>query len=97
MRARKDEDCLICICQQHLLIITLRPWVQPDDGALPFFDLFDYSAAIRQNCDAYIIPNGRDVACGSPHFQFAAQLTNDKALPSFHCEETRLGFDDQTL
>ena len=97
MRARKDEDSLTRICQQHLLIITLGPRVQPDDGTLPFFNLFDRSASIRRHRDPDFIANRRDITGCLALFQLAAQLTNDETQPGLDCKETRLGFDDQTL
>jgi hypothetical protein len=97
MRAGKDEDSLIGICQQHLLIIPLRPWVQPDDGARSFLDLLDHSAPIRQDRDLDSVANGRDITLCFALFEFAAQLTNDRALAGFNREETRLGFDNQTV
>jgi len=36
MCAGKDEDGLVGIRQQHLLIIALRPRVEPDDGRSRF-------------------------------------------------------------
>ena len=43
MRAGKDEDRLICICQQHLLIIPLRTRVEADRRARE--QVFDAEAA----------------------------------------------------
>jgi hypothetical protein len=43
-----------------------------------------------------VVADGSDVADGAALLQFSAQLTNDKALTSFHYKETRLGLDDQT-
>ena len=109
MRARKHKNCLIGIRQQDLLILTLGPRVEPDDGLLPFFDLFYHPTSILQDSDPNLIPKSGDVAGGASLFQLAAQLTNNnvrvestpvrdgKALPGFNSKETRLGFDDQTL
>jgi hypothetical protein len=38
-----------------------------------------------------------NVSHGSALLELAAQLTYDKTLTGFHCKETRLGFDDQTM
>src|SRR5258706_13298222 len=97
MRAREDEDRLIGICQQNLLILTLRPRVKPNDSLLALFDFFYRSASICPHCDSDSIAKRSDVAHRPAAFQFSAQLTNNKALPGFHCKETRLGFDDQSL
>ena len=97
MRARKDEDNLISIRQQNLLIFTLRPRIEPHQSLLPSFDLFDDPAFIRQNRDPHAVAQRGDIPFGFALFQLPAQLTNDKALPGFHCEETRLGPDDQTM
>ena len=94
MRAREDEDCLLGICQQHLLILTLRTRIKPHDRLLALFDLFYRSTSIYPDRDVDPIPKCSDIAHGSSAFQLAAQLTNNKALPGFHCKETRLGFDN---
>ena len=95
MCAGKDEDGLIRVCQQHLLIITLGPRVEPDDGALPSFDLFDRPASIRQKRDPDSIADRGDITRRLALFQFAAQLTNDGTQPGFHGKKTGLGFNDQ--
>ena len=97
MRARKDENCLIGICQQDLLILTLRPRVKPDDSLLPLLDLFYRSASVCPHRNPNLISKCCNVTNCPASFQLSAQLTNDKALPGFHCKETRLGLDDQTL
>ena len=97
MRARKDEDGLIGICQQNLLILTLGPRVEPDDGLFSFFYLLDCPAAICSHRDLNLIPKSRDITHCPALFQLAAQLTNDKTLPGIHGKETGLGFDDETL
>jgi hypothetical protein len=97
MGAGKDEDRLIGIRKQHLLVISLRARVQPDDGAPAFLHLVDHTAAIRQDSDPYSISNGGDIAPGPALFQLTAQLANDKALIGLYGKETRLGFDNETV
>ena len=97
MRARKDEDSLIGIRQQHLLIVSLWTRIQPDDGALAFLDLFNHTTPIGQDRDLHLIANRGDITFCATLFQLAAQLANDKALTGLNSKETRLGFDDQTL
>ena len=97
MRARKAEDGLIGIRQQHLLILTLGTRVESHDSLLPLFDLFYRSASICPHRDVNSIPKCRDVTHSPSAFQLAAQLTNNKARAGFHGKETRLGFDDQSL
>ena len=95
MRACKDENCLIGICQQDLLILTLRPRIKPNDSLLPLLDLFDRSASVCPQRDPNLIAKCCKVTHCPASFQLAAQLTNDKALSGFDGKETRLGFDDQ--
>ena len=97
MCASKDKDCLICICQQYLLIITLWARVQATDGTLSFFDLFDHPAPIGQDRDPDPVPDGRNITLCPALLQFAAQLTNNKVLAGLNGKETRLGFDNQTV
>jgi hypothetical protein len=97
MRARKHKDRLIGIRQHDLLICPLRSRVEPDDCLLPFLDLFDHPASIRQNRDPDPVSQSRDIAGCASFLQLAAQLTNNETLPGIHSEETRLGFDNQTL
>lgn len=97
MCAGEDEHGLIGIRQQHLLILTLRPRVEPDDGPLPSFDIFDHPASIWQHRNVDAVTNSGDIACGASLLELAAQLTNSKALPGLYCKETGLGFDNQTL
>jgi hypothetical protein len=79
------------------LIHPLWTRVKPDDGSLSLFDVFYHPGTIRQNRDVDVVAERRYVAHGASLFKFAAQLTNDKALPGLHGEETGLGFYDQTL
>src|SRR5258706_5203297 len=97
MRAGEDEDSLIGICQQHLLILTLRPRIQSDDSLLALFDLFYSSTSICSYGNLNFIAKRCNIAHCPTAFQFAAQLTNNKARSGFHGKETRLGFDDQTM
>ena len=96
IRASEDEYGLIGICQQNLLIYSLRARIQPDDGLFALFDIFHDPAAVIQKRDLYMVAECGNITHGSPLFELAAQPTNDKALTGFHCKETRLGFDDQT-
>ncbi len=91
------EQRLIGVCEQDLLIDTLRPWVEPDDGALAFFDLLDDAGPVGEQRDTDAVAQGGDIAGGAAPLELAAQLANDKALSGLHCKETGLGLDDQYL
>ena len=72
MCAGKDKNCLIWIRQQNLLIVTLWPWIRPDQSLLPFFNFFDHSGAVRQNCDPHAIADGGQIAGSFALFQSSA-------------------------
>ena len=71
-RARKDEDRLIGVCQEYLLVIALRPWIQANNRAFAFLHLFDHPAAVRQNGDADAVSDRGDVACSASFFQLTS-------------------------
>ena len=97
MRAREDENGLISIREQNLLILTLGPRIESNDSLLALFDLFYRPAAICPHRDMDSIPKCSNIAHCPAAFQFATQLTNNKARAGLYSKETRLGFDDQSL
>jgi hypothetical protein len=97
MSAGKHENRLVGVGEQHLLVFTLGPGVQADNGTLTRLNLIDHARAIRQEPDTDAIADRGDIALCLPLFEPPPQLAKHKTLPGLHAEEAGLGLDDQTL
>ena len=85
--AGEDKHRLVGVGENDLLVHALGSWVQPDQGAPPWFDGFDASCPIWLAGNLHPVADRGNITYMFALLQAAAQVTGQQAVFGLHGEK----------